>query len=77
MNSTETRDTAQNDSEQGKISKPKAVVDIERQCAVALASGARCPRNLTCTRHGMSAKRAVPGRSAPFDQLLAIYKRDD
>ncbi|CAD0101284.1 unnamed protein product [Aureobasidium mustum] len=77
MNSTEIRNTAQVDSEQGKSPESKVTVDIERQCAVPLASGAQCPRDLTCTRHGMSAKRAVPGRSAPFDQLLAIYQRDD
>ncbi|GKT74664.1 subunit of saga histone acetyltransferase complex [Colletotrichum tofieldiae] len=46
-------------------------VDIERQCGVPLDEGRRCGRALTCRRHSMSAKRAVAGRSAPFDLLLA------
>ncbi|KZL87049.1 subunit of saga histone acetyltransferase complex, partial [Colletotrichum incanum] len=46
-------------------------VDIERQCGVPLAEGRRCGGALTCRRHSMSAKRAVAGRSAPFDLLLA------
>lgn len=77
MNSTDTHHTTGVDSGQGRAAEPQAVVDVERQCAVRLASGAKCPRGLTCTRHGMSAKRAVPGRSAPFDQLLAICQHDD
>ncbi|KAJ9639413.1 Sister chromatid cohesion protein pds5 [Coniosporium tulheliwenetii] len=54
-----------------KSVKSKASVDVETQCAVPLPNGARCTRDLTCPRHSLSAKRAVPGRSAPFDQLLA------
>ena len=62
--------------QQARVLRPKPPVDIEKQCAVALASGNQCARSLTCSRHGISAKRAVPGRSAPFDQLLAQFQRE-
>lgn len=74
MNCTDTRDTAKVESRQGNSSRPEAEINIDEQCAVPLPSGAQCARGLNCKRHGMSAKRAVPGRSAPFDQLLAIYQ---
>lgn len=50
-------------------------VDVERQCGVPLPNGGFCARSLTCKTHSMGAKRAVPGRSAPYDQLLAAYQR--
>ncbi|KAG7703368.1 hypothetical protein KL932_004325 [Ogataea haglerorum] len=55
--------------------KPKGPVDVERQCGVPLPNGGFCARSLTCKTHSMGAKRAVPGRSAPYDQLLAAYQR--
>lgn len=55
--------------------KPKGPVDVERQCGVALPQGGFCARLLTCKTHLMGLKRAVPGRSAPYDQLLAAYQR--
>ncbi|KAK2048181.1 SCA7-domain-containing protein [Colletotrichum somersetense] len=48
-------------------------VDIERQCGVSLGEERRCGAALSCKRHSMGAKRAVAGRSAPFDQLLAAF----
>ena len=45
-------------------------VDVETQCGALLPSGAQCTGALACKRHSMFAKRAVAGRSAPFDQLL-------
>ncbi|KAH0155265.1 hypothetical protein KCU67_g8779, partial [Aureobasidium melanogenum] len=77
MNSSSTGHAAVTDLDQGKGSSHEAKIDVEKQCAVSLPNGARCARGLTCKRHGMSAKRAVPGRSAPFDQLLATYQRDN
>ena len=55
-----------------RMGRPRAQkpVNVDVQCAVQLADGRRCARSITCKRHGMGAKRAVPGRSAPFDQLL-------
>ncbi|EFQ25379.1 hypothetical protein CGRA01v4_02659 [Colletotrichum graminicola] len=46
-------------------------VDIEHQCGVSLGEDRRCGAALACKRHSIGAKRAVAGRSAPFDQLLA------
>ena len=58
-----------------KMPKPKGPVDVEKQCGVALPNGAFCARSLTCKSHSMGAKRAVPGRSLPYDMLLAAYQK--
>jgi SAGA-associated factor 73 len=55
--------------------KPKGPVDVEKQCGVVLANGAQCARSLTCKSHSMGAKRAVPGRSLPYDMLLQAYQK--
>ncbi|KAF2836714.1 SCA7-domain-containing protein [Patellaria atrata CBS 101060] len=58
-----------------KVPKPKGPVDVEKQCGVPLPNGALCARSLTCKSHSMGAKRAVPGRSLPYDRLLALYQQ--
>lgn len=58
-----------------KTAKPKGPVDVERQCGVILPNGQSCARSLTCKSHSMGAKRAVPGRSLPYDMLLAAYQK--
>lgn len=55
--------------------KPKAPVDVEKQCGVPLPNGQLCARSLTCKSHSMGAKRAVMGRSQPYDVLLAAYQK--
>lgn len=50
-------------------------VDVERQCGVTLPNGMPCARSLTCKSHSMGAKRAVAGRSLPYDMLLAAYQK--
>jgi SAGA-associated factor 73 len=51
-------------------------VDVEKQCGVwDPEKGTMCARFLTCKTHSMSAKRAVPGRSQPYDILLAQWQR--
>lgn len=51
-------------------------VDVEKQCGVYdPEKGTRCARSLTCKSHSMSAKRAVPGRSQPYDTLLSLWQR--
>lgn len=57
-----------------KIPKPKGPVDVEKQCGVPIANGF-CARSLTCKSHPMGAKRSVPGRSLPYDMLLAQYQK--
>jgi SAGA-associated factor 73 len=53
----------------------KGPVDVERQCGVILPNGQPCARSLTCKSHSMGAKRAVAGRSLPYDMLLAAYQK--
>lgn len=48
---------------------------MERQCGVLLPNGLPCARSLTCKSHSMGAKRAVAGRSLPYDMLLAAYQK--
>ncbi|RDW59482.1 hypothetical protein BP6252_12569 [Coleophoma cylindrospora] len=62
------------DEPKAKVPKPKGPVDVERQCGV-LKDGVPCARSLTCKSHSMGAKRAVPGRSLPYDMLLAAYQK--
>ncbi|KAF1996938.1 hypothetical protein P154DRAFT_607356 [Amniculicola lignicola CBS 123094] len=47
--------------------------DLDNQCGVRLPNGGSCGRSLTCKSHSMQAKRAVSGRSGPFDALLSGY----
>lgn len=63
------------DEPKAKAPKTKGPVDVERQCGVILPNGAPCARSLTCKSHSMGAKRAVPGRSLPYDMLLAAYQK--
>lgn len=58
-----------------KVPKPKGPVDVEKQCGVPIANGGFCARSLTCKSHPMGAKRSVPGRSLPYDMLLAQYQK--
>ena len=58
-----------------KAPKPKGPVDVEKQCGVTLPNCAQCARSLTCKSHSMGAKRAVPGRSLPYDMLLQAYQK--
>ncbi|KAI5296296.1 hypothetical protein KEM52_004374 [Ascosphaera acerosa] len=58
-----------------KVPKFKGPVDVEKQCGVQLPNGGQCARSLTCKSHSMGAKRAVPGRSLPYDMLLQAYQK--
>lgn len=63
------------DEPKAKVPKPKGPVDVEKQCGVPLPNGGQCARSLTCKSHSMGAKRAVPGRSLPYDMLLQAYQK--
>ena len=63
------------DEPKPKAPKTKGPVDVEKQCGVKLPNGAQCARSLTCKSHSMGAKRAVPGRSLPYDMLLQQYQK--
>ncbi|KAF2164685.1 hypothetical protein M409DRAFT_67793 [Zasmidium cellare ATCC 36951] len=70
-----TKKKKKKDEAKAKAPRPKAPVDVEKQCGVELPQGGQCARSLTCKSHSMGAKRAVPGRSAPYDKLLLEYQR--
>ncbi|PGG95567.1 beta-ketoacyl-acyl-carrier-protein synthase II [Polytolypa hystricis UAMH7299] len=63
------------DEPKPKVPKPKGPVDVEKQCGVPLPNGGMCARSLTCKSHSMGAKRAVPGRSLPYDMLFQAYQK--
>ncbi|KAL1957185.1 hypothetical protein VTO42DRAFT_6219 [Malbranchea cinnamomea] len=71
----ETKKKKKKDEPKAKVPKPKGPVDVEKQCGVILPNGAQCARSLTCKTHSMGAKRAVPGRSLPYDMLLQAYQK--
>lgn len=68
---------AKKDEPKPKVPKPKGPVDVEKQCGVVLPNGGYCARSLTCKSHSMGAKRGVPGRSLPYDVLLAQYQNQN
>ncbi|SNX81950.1 related to SGF73 - SAGA complex subunit [Melanopsichium pennsylvanicum] len=55
--------------------KNKGPVDVDKQCGVINDKGLPCSRSLTCKSHSMGAKRAVKGRSAPYDTLLFEWQK--
>jgi hypothetical protein len=53
-----------------------APIDLDKQCGVIQGlNNLPCTRSLTCKSHSMGAKRAVEGRSQPYDVLLAAYQK--
>lgn len=76
MKSNKSTESAKKDKKAKKTEvKPKGPVDVERQCGVPLPQGGLCARSLTCKSHSMGSKRAVTGRSQPYDILLAQYQK--
>lgn len=68
--------TEKKDKNKKKVeTKPKGPVNVEKQCGVPLPQGGLCARSLTCKSHSMGSKRAVTGRSQPYDILLAQYQK--
>jgi hypothetical protein len=62
--------------------EPRKVIPLKERsfnpnehCGVTNAEGHQCKRSLTCKTHSMALRRAVPGRSQPFDNLLASHKK--
>ena len=55
--------------------RTKGPVDLDKQCGVINDKGLPCSRSLTCKSHSMGAKRAVEGRSKPYDELLLEWNR--
>lgn len=54
----------------------KGPLDLDKQCGVVASIGVPpCARSLTCKSHSMSSKRAVEGRSKPYDVLLSFVQK--
>lgn len=49
---------------------PTPPVDKDTQCGLELYGGRYCQEKLSCKKHPTVCKRAVRGRSRPFDVLL-------
>ncbi|KAI5203517.1 hypothetical protein E4T38_05086 [Aureobasidium subglaciale] len=64
------------DNDSSATSATRQHVNIDQQCGVPLFNGIPCASALTCQSHNLPAKRAVPGRSAPLDQLLARQQQE-
>lgn len=60
--------------EKPKKDKDEGPVDLDSQCGVINAKGIPCSRSLTCKTHPMGAKRAVEGRSKPYDVLTYEFE---
>lgn len=51
-------------------------INVDERCGVPNEeTGQPCARSLTCKTHTMGAKRAVPGRSRPYDELYLEWQR--
>lgn len=60
-----------------KVSPPtkdKIPFDLDKQCGVPLETGVACTRSITCKIHSVSLKRAVVGRTMPYDSLIQQYQ---
>ncbi|KAJ4177321.1 SAGA complex subunit Sgf73 [Fusarium falciforme] len=66
------------DEPKAKVPKPrgKCPVDLDLQCGIMLTNSQPCARSLACKRHSMHAKRAVAGRTLPYDMLLDTYRKE-
>lgn len=53
----------------------KGPIDLDKHCGVINDKNLHCSRALTCKSHSMGAKRAVQGRSRPYDELLLALQR--
>ena len=79
----EARKKARLQAQEAKRSKKYSVLarkkgeppDVDTQCGVINDKGLPCSRSLTCKSHSMGAKRAVPGRCKPYDELLLEWQR--
>lgn len=57
--------------------RAKGPPNLDAQCGVINDKGLPCTRSLTCKSHAMGAKRAVQGRSKPYDELLLEWNRQN
>ena len=69
------RKTAAKASERRLLPTKERELDLEKHCSVWIADVSKaCTRSLTCKAHSLTLRRAVQGRSRPFDDLLAEHR---
>ncbi|WVF67293.1 hypothetical protein IAT40_002044 [Kwoniella sp. CBS 6097] len=51
-------------------------INLDRQCGVINDKSHPCARSLTCKTHTVGAKRAVQGRTRPYDLLYLEWQRE-
>ncbi|XP_057367694.1 ataxin-7-like protein 1 [Daphnia carinata] len=62
-------------SERRMLPVKERELDLEKHCGVWMSDLNRaCTRSLTCKAHSLTLRRAVQGRSRPFDDLLAEHR---
>ncbi|WWC95171.1 hypothetical protein V866_002025 [Kwoniella sp. B9012] len=69
------------DKEKSEVAERKRMratnpINLDRQCGVINDKSAPCARSLTCKTHTVGAKRAVQGRSRPYDELYLEWQRE-
>ncbi|KND00862.1 uncharacterized protein SPPG_03966 [Spizellomyces punctatus DAOM BR117] len=52
----------------------EAADDMDSRCGVLLNYGTQCMRCINCTSHSVTQKKAVTGRSRPFEALLSDFE---
>ncbi|KAG9044672.1 hypothetical protein FS837_007719 [Tulasnella sp. UAMH 9824] len=61
----------------GGTKRIKGPASLDKHCCVINEKGQPCSRSITCKVHSMVAKRAVQGRSKPYDELLIEWKKEN
>jgi hypothetical protein len=64
------------DNNPSAMSATREHVDIDKQCGVPQFNGVPCPAALACPAHSIRDKYAVPGRTAPLEQLMARQQQE-
>jgi hypothetical protein len=60
-----------------RSTRQPVVLDLDKHCGVlTMPNNAPCMRSLTCKSHSIIAKRAILGRSRPYDELLARQRQE-
>ncbi|WWC72211.1 uncharacterized protein I206_106173 [Kwoniella pini CBS 10737] len=52
-------------------------INLDKQCGVINDKSLPCARSLTCKTHTVGAKRAVQGRTRPYDELYLEWMREN
>jgi len=69
------RKTSTKATDRRSLPSKERELDLEKHCAVWIADvNKACTRSLTCKAHSLTLRRAVQGRSRPFDELLAEHR---